>query len=581
MQQSGKKNPPSQHLFSMVPSTKIQRSQFIKQQSHKTTFDESELIPFWWDEVLPGDTFNVQATLMARLATPFVPIMDNLYMDTFFFFVPRRLTWSHWENFMGAATPNTNSTTDYTEPQTTATDGVQTGDLWDYFGVPIKVDGLTFNCCLGRSYALIWDEWFRDENLQDTVFNNGFGTFGDGPDEYAQYTVLARNKRHDYFTSCLPWPQKGPSVNIPLGGAAPVGNLFNYTDSDDLAVYPTMQIITMLEDGTVTSPLGGSTGDVGPVTDASGQWTLNAWNEDDNEVYGSTYPETDSEGYLVPNSSPTAPLSIGVPFGGLTADLGAASAATINELRQAFQVQKLYERDARGGTRYTEILRAHFGVVSPDARLQRPEYLGGQSVPIIINPVVQTSGSGITDQDTPQGNLAAFGVVTSHGNGFVKSFVEHGFVIGLVNIRGPLSYQQGLSRALSRQTRLDHYWPELSHIGEQAVLNQEIYAQGPAGDGADEDVFGYQERYAEYRYSPNYITGQFRSTATDPLDIWHLGYDYTALPVLGWPFIEDKPPVSRVVAVEDEPHFIFDSITRNICARPMPTYGVPGYIDHF
>lgn len=499
------------HSFSQVPSAEIPRSSFDRSHGYKTTFDAGQLVPIFVDEALPGDTFNLAMTGFGRLATPIFPFMDNLFADVFFFAVPYRLVWDNWQKFNGEQT-NPDDSTDYVIPTIAATpvSGWANSSLADYFGIPTAVADLETSALPFRAYNLIWNEWFRDQNLQDSVEVPK----GDGPDDMVPYGLLRRGKRHDYFTSALPWPQKGPSVDLPLGTSAPV---------------------------TAPTSAGGNYPDVNVHT--AGGVTNQAF------------------------------FGIG-GVDALQADLSEATAATINQLRQAFQVQKLYERDARGGTRYTEIIKSHFGVTSPDARLQRPEYLGGGSTPISVSPIPQTSESGTT----PQGNLAAFGTLGIGNNGFVKSFTEHCIVIGMVAVRADLTYQQGLNRMWSRQTRWDFYWPALAHIGEQAVLNKEIFAQGTA---ADDDVFGYQERFAEYRYKPSLITGQFRSNYAQSLDVWHLSQDFGALPVLNASFIEDNPPIDRVVATPDEPDFLFDAFFRFRCARPMPVYSVPGLIDHF
>lgn len=515
-----------QHLFSQIPRAEIQRSNFNRSHGLKTTFDSGFLVPFYVDEVLPGDTFNLKATLFGRLATPVVPFMDNLYLETFFFFVPNRLVWDNWQKFNGEQ-ENPGDSTDFLIP-TLAANTWQVGSIADYFGIPTGVNLSGINALPFRAYNLIYNEWFRDENLQDSLTVNK----GDGPDPVANYNLVRRGKRHDYFTSCLPWPQKGPGVEINLGATANLQGL-----------------------GYLSAPTPA------PLISQALSWNLNS------NQWG-----FNSGG---PNAGEFYPVQVPVDVSGVTANLSNATAITINSLRQAFQLQRLYERDARGGTRYTEILRAHFGVISPDARLQRPEYLGGSSTRININPVEQTSS---TNDTTPQGNLAAYGVLGDRVNGFTKSFVEHGYIIGLVNVRADLTYQQGLNRMWSRQTRFDFYWPALAHLGEQAVLNKEIYAQGTA---ADNDVFGYQERWAEYRYYPSQITGKMRSTYAQSLDVWHLAQEFSSLPQLNAEFIQDNPPLSRVLAVTSEPQILLDCYFNLNCVRPMPVYSVPGLIDHF
>lgn len=500
------------HDFSRVPKAEIQRSVFNRDHGVKTAFDAGYLVPVFVDEALPGDTFTLNMTGFGRLATPVNPIMDNLYIETFFFAVPYRLVWDNWEKMCGEQ-DNPGDSTDYLVPTVSGT--VTTGSLFDYMGVPIG-NALTWNNLHGRAYNLIWNEWFRDENLQDSVIVDK----DDGPDTYSDYALLKRGKRHDYFTSCLPWPQKGDAVSLPLGTTANIkadgtnGNTVLMRDGSDTAVR-----------------LYAGAGDLQLWTGGTGV-----------EMY---------------------------------ADLSGATAATINQLREAFQIQKLYERDARGGTRYTEIIRSHFGVVSPDSRLQRPEYLGGGKERINVHPIAQTSS---TDTTTPQGNMSAFGTTGGRMGGFSKSFTEHCVIIGMACVFADLNYQQGLNRMWSRQDRWDFYWPALAHIGEQAVLNKEIYADGSANDDL---VFGYQERFAEYRYKPSMITGVMRSTAATSLDNWHVAQNFGSLPALNASFIEENPPIDRVVAVPSEPDLLFDAYFDLKCARPMPVYSVPGLIDHF
>lgn len=537
-----------QHQFSQVPSVEIPRSTFNRTHGYKTTFDSGYLIPFYVDEALPGDSFSCNATIFARLATPVVPIMDNMFLETFFFAVPIRLIWDNWQKFNGERLDPLVDSTDYLVPQMPApAGGWATGSLGDYFGLPTNVPNLpSVSAFWHRAYNLIWNEWFRDENLQSPmpVPKN------DGPDDPTNYIVLRRGKRHDYFTSCLPWPQKGPGVEMPIGGNVPVyGNNYGLHLSDGYDV------------GYIASS-GVSNFDVT-------QFTMSG-----NANKGMTAPT--APGYFKNNSVLGVVSKESNLESGLYADLAGATAITINSLRQAFQMQRLLERDARGGTRYTEIVRAHFGVVSPDARLQRPEYLGGSSTRINISPVQQTSS---TNSTSPLGTLAAFGIGADSNHGFVKSFTEHCVIIGLVNVRADLTYQQGIPRMFSRQTRWDYYWPALAHLGEQAVLNKEIYAQGDSA--IDNKVFGYQERWAEYRYFPSQITGKFRSTDPQSLDVWHLSQKFINCPTLASKFIEDHPPVERVIAVPSQPQFLFDSLIELHCARPMPVYSVPGMLDHF
>lgn len=516
-----------QHSFAQVPRAEILRSSFDRSSGHKTTFDSGYLIPIFWDEALPGDTFSLNMSCFARLATPLHPFMDNLFLNSFFFFVPLRLVWDNFNRFMGEQRNPTDSV-DFLAPQMLSpVGGYAAGSIYDYFALPTAVANYAHSSFYLRAYNLVWNEWFRDQNLQNSVTV----PLGDTNDPTNTYALLRRGKRHDYFTSALPWPQKGPGVDIPLGTTAPVVPLATpsgpiFSPANDAAASRNLQMTT---------------------TTAAG------WNVSN--------PTLQNAYWKTPN---------------LQVDLTNATAATINQLRQAFQVQKLYERDARGGTRYTEIIRAHFNVVSPDARLQRPEYLGGGQSAVNLHQVAQTSST--ADQETPLANLAAYGTTAFSGHGFSKSFTEHGVIIGMVSVRADLNYQQGLNKAWSRRTKLDYYWPALSMIGEQAVLNKEIFTQGTA---ADDLVFGYQERYAEYRYKPSVITGQMRSNYAQSLDTWHLAQDFATLPALNAAFIEDRPPVERVIAVTTEPQFIFDSYFKLRCARPMPMYGIPGLIDHF
>lgn len=554
----------TQTRFALNPTRiDMSRSKFNRSNSYKTTFNVGDLIPFYVDEVLPGDTFSVDTSKVVRMQTLLTPVMDNVYLDFYYFFVPNRLTWSHWREMMGE---NTQSawipTVEYSVPQLTspADTGWQVGTIADYMGIPTGVPNLSVNAMPFRAYALICNEWFRDENLTDplnipvtdaTVAGVNTGNYV--TDVVKGGKPFRAAKFHDYFTSCLPAPQKGPDVTISV------------LDGANLPVRPLNQIVP-----------GASAGSADPgITPV---WYRSFTT--DGSINGPTSSFTYASNGAVasklnnPDLSPIENASMPINLWALTD--GSLPVATINQLRMAFQIQKLYERDARGGTRYIEILKSHFGVTSPDARLQRPEYLGGSRIPININQVVQNSETATT----PQGNTAAYSLTTDSHSDFTKSFVEHGFVIGLMVARYDHSYQQGLERFWSRKDRFDYYWPVFANIGEQAVLNKEIYAQGT---DEDDEVFGYQEAWADYRYRPSRVTGEMRSSYAQSLDVWHLADDYSQLPSLSDAWIrEDPSTVNRVLAVSDSlsAQLFCDIYVRCSCVRPMPLYSIPGLIDH-
>lgn len=558
----------SESHFAQVPHAKIQRSRFTRANNHKTTFNEGQLIPIYLDEVLPGDTHQINMSALVRMATPIYPIMDNLWMDTYFFFVPDRLVWEHWREFNGQNnTTHWEQPTDYTIPQIKAPNiGWTKGTIADYFGLPTYRKGISVSALPFRAYCLIWNEWFRDQNLQDPAMVNvdDATVTGTNSGDYvtnAQLGALPLKaaKIHDYFTSALPAPQKGPDVTISVdSNLLPVITSPNNNVVSEIPLMWNSINVPSTQNTNRGIYAGGNEATDGKIS----KWTATYADASD-------APGTTNNDVKIYPSNLYADISGGVGF-------------TINQMRQAFALQRLYERDARGGTRYTEILKAHFGVTSPDARQQRPEYLGGYHMPININQVIQQSA---TDTTSPQGNTAAYSVSTMSRNLVTKSFTEHGFIMGLAVVRQDHTYQQGIRRFWSRKDRTDFYWPALANLGEQAILNKEIFAQGTA---EDDEVFGYQEAWADYRYAPSYVTGAFRSNLSEgerggSLDAWHLADYYNELPTLSDTWIEEgDESMNRVLAVssEVENQFLADMYFVNKTTRPMPLYSVPGLIDH-
>lgn len=543
----------SENRFAENPQVGVSRSRFQRNSDNKTTFNTGDLIPVYLDEVLPGDTHQIDMACVMRMATPIFPVMDNAFCDFYFFFVPNRLLWQHWKEFMGenketAWTPKT----EYSVPQVTApTGGWEEGTLADYLGLPTKVEGISVSALPGRAYGLIYNEWFRNQNVtQPTLVEVTDATTtgkNDGSATNDSAITLAKPlkaaKVFDYYTGALPEPQKGEPIKIPITGSAPIGaKRKNGDEWTNLALSNDKDL------------------KIGTPYNASFSRILGL--EKETQVY-----------YNVMEGSANAPDDKRDAY--LYADLSSATATTINQLRQAFQIQKLLEKDARGGTRYREVLREHFGVISPDARMQIPEYLGGYRLPINVSQVIQTSS---TDKTSPQGNTAALSVTTMNKSMFTKSFTEHGFIMGLAVVRTDQTYQQGIERMWSRKGRYDYYWPVLANIGEQAILNKEIYAQGNA---KDEEAFGYQEAWADYRYKPSKVTGLFRSNATQSLDSWHYAQDYNELPTLSTTWMEQNDTeMKRTLAVQNQPDFIADFYFMNKTTRCMPVYSIPGIIDH-
>ena len=563
--------------FAINPQVNIERSKFNRDSSVKTSFNVGELIPFYLDEVLPGDTFQVRTSLVARLQPLVTAPMDNLYLDTYYFFVPNRLLWEHWRELNGE---NTESAwipkTEYQVPQITspASTGWNIGTIADYFGLPTGVAGLSVSALPFRAYSLIVNEWFRDQNLKDPLETPKSDATVAGVNTGNYITDCAKGglpfkaaKLHDYFTSCLPAPQKGPDVTVDIGSISSTSKVYTGDIHDNNgSKVPLKYSATNVASSSVSFNQGfpslsmtdGSSYTLQPGSVINSSAAASSLKDG---IYSASTDRFDNSIKMWPNN-----LYANV-------DISGAKVVTINQLRMAFQLQKLYEKDARGGTRYQEMIKSHFGVTSPDARLQRPEYLGGERLPININQVVQNSA---TVTDSPQGNIAGMSVTQdSHGD-FIRSFTEHGLIIGLCVARYEHTYQQGINRLWSKKSRTDFYLPVLANIGEQPVFNKEIFAQG---SDVDNEVFGYQEAWADYRYKPSVVTGEMRSNHNKTLDSWHFADDYDVLPHLSSSWIdEDKSPVDRALAVQSSvANQVFaDFFIQNETTRPMPVYSIPG-----
>lgn len=532
----------SQEDHSLIQRPDVPRSRFVGSWTRKTAFDAGRLVPFLVDEVLPGDHMKYSVTAYLRMSTPLFPLFDNQRVDTFFFFVPNRILWDNWVKFMGEQKTLTDNPANYSVPLIAGNaGGFAVGSLYDHMGLPTAGqitagNTLAINALPIRAYKLIWLEWFRDENLQDL----GELYTGDAPENETVYSLYRRGKAHDYFTSCLPWPQKFTAPTVPLNGTAPVRGI--------------------------------AVGATNPIINAGAVWETGGVAAAYTSAFAA-YSQPGGQTAAAYIQATPGPLSYPVIY----ADLAAATGVTINTLRQAWLVQSLLERDARGGTRYTELVKSHFGVNSPDARLQRPEYIGGGSSPLTLTPIAQTAPS----EATPLGALGAAGTsVGQHTASFAAT--EHGYILGLINVRSELSYQQGMHRMWSRRTRYDFYWPSLAGLGEQAVLVKELYATGV--QATDDAVFGYQERWHEYRTRTSEVTGVMRSTATGTLDAWHLAERFLTPPTLGSAFIVDSTPMARVLAAGTQANnqqYLADILINREAVRPIPIYGTPAALGRF